>query len=85
MKRRTQKEKVERIRTTKFLSAVEAEVASARDKFPTDEHQLAALVEEVGELAQALINHDRLQKGSGGSPALSVSTSNCADGWMGRG
>ena len=35
------------------------ELKSAREKFPENTHKLAALVEEVGELAQAMIQHDR--------------------------
>jgi NTP pyrophosphatase (non-canonical NTP hydrolase) len=42
-----------------FAERVEAELSSARGKFPMNEMQLAALVEEVGELAQALIDHSR--------------------------
>lgn len=41
------------------MAAVSAEVARARILFPGNKQQLAALVEEVGELAQALIDHDR--------------------------
>lgn len=37
------------------LAEVGREVARARAKFPSNEHLLAALVEEVGELAQALL------------------------------
>jgi len=35
------------------------ELRGARAKFPGHKHKFAALVEEVGELAQALIDHDR--------------------------
>lgn len=42
-----------------FLACVEVEVMYARDKFPSSQHQMTALVEEVGELAQALIENDR--------------------------
>lgn len=38
---------------------ITAEVAGARAKFPTNQHKLAALTEELGELAQALIDHSR--------------------------
>ena len=55
-----------KFRTNRFIVEVAREVDSARKKFPTSEHQLAALTEEVGELAQALIDHDRAQKSSGG-------------------
>lgn len=34
---------------------IRAELANARSKFPNAEHTLAALVEEVGEAAQALL------------------------------
>ena len=37
------------------LAAVRAEVTRARKKFPANRHMLAALVEEVGELSQALL------------------------------
>lgn len=35
------------------------EVTQARLKFPTNKHKLAALFEEVGELANALLEHER--------------------------
>ena len=35
------------------------ELVAAREAFPENTHKLAALVEEVGELAQAMIQHDR--------------------------
>ena len=35
------------------------ELVAARRAFPENTHKLAALVEEVGELAQAMIQHDR--------------------------
>jgi NTP pyrophosphatase (non-canonical NTP hydrolase) len=38
---------------------IDAELGFARAKFPENKHKLAALVEEVGELAQALLHHDR--------------------------
>ena len=41
-----------------FLLEVQAEVAHARAKHPSNRHILAALVEEIGEAAQALIDHD---------------------------
>ena len=40
------------------IQDIEAEVRRARTKFPGNKHNLVALVEEVGELAQALIEHD---------------------------
>lgn len=44
------------VRDVEFIKAVLTELKSARLQFPTNEHQLAALTEEVGELAQALID-----------------------------
>jgi len=44
--------------------SVSAELAYAREKFPGNEDQFAALIEEVGELANALIEHKR-GKGNG--------------------
>jgi len=41
---------------------IDAELRFARHRFPGNKHMLAALVEEVGELAQALIDHDRSKK-----------------------
>lgn len=38
---------------------IDAELEFARFKFPSTKYLLAALVEEVGELAQALIDHSR--------------------------
>jgi hypothetical protein len=38
---------------------ISAELNYARAKFPGNKHKLAALMEEVGELAQALMHHDR--------------------------
>lgn len=40
---------------------VRDELRSARGAFPGTTHALAALVEEVGELAEALMEHDRKQ------------------------
>ena len=42
--------------------AVEAELASARKKFPSNRFLLAALMEEVGELAQALMDDHGKQR-----------------------
>jgi hypothetical protein len=39
------------------LADIEAELNRARSKFPSNEDILPALMEEVGELAQALIQH----------------------------
>ena len=44
--------------TAAFIEAVAAEVVKARAKWPGNRVQLAALTEEVGELAQALLQHD---------------------------
>jgi NTP pyrophosphatase (non-canonical NTP hydrolase) len=43
------------------LKMVTDELESARRAFPGSTHMLAALVEEVGELAQAIMQHDRKQ------------------------
>ena len=37
------------------------ELKAAREKFPETTHMLAALMEEVGELSQAMMEHDRSQ------------------------
>ena len=37
------------------------ELKAAREAFPGQTHMLAAMVEEVGELAQAIMQHDRQQ------------------------
>lgn len=37
------------------MSAIQASVLHARAKFPGNQHLLAALMEEVGELAQAML------------------------------
>lgn len=41
------------------ISMVRGELDAARKKFPDNLHQLVALMEEVGELAQAMMEHDR--------------------------
>lgn len=41
--------------TTRFLDEVRAELERARDKFPDASCSLAALTEEVGELAKAML------------------------------
>lgn len=41
-----------------FLSDVQNEVTRARIKFPDSKHLLAALMEEVGELANALLEEE---------------------------
>lgn len=45
-------------REDKFLSDVLAEVGRARAKFPGNKFQLAALHEESGELAMAMLDHE---------------------------
>lgn len=42
-----------------IFAEVEAELNSARSKFPEGKHMMTALTEEVGELAQALLDHDQ--------------------------
>lgn len=42
-----------------IISMIRGELDAARGKFPGSTHQLAALMEEVGELAQAMMEHDR--------------------------
>jgi hypothetical protein len=46
-------------RDRSFLDNVQSELKSARLQFPTNENQFVALTEEVGELAQALIDQGR--------------------------
>lgn len=43
-------------RTQKFLDDVAEEIKKARSKFPHNDVQMIALVEEVGELAKALMD-----------------------------
>jgi len=43
------------------MKMISDELAAAREAFPKTTHMLAALVEEVGELSQALMEHDRQQ------------------------
>ena len=43
------------------MKMITDELAAAREAFPGKTHMLAALLEEVGELAQAMIQHDRKQ------------------------
>lgn len=40
---------------TETLQEIIAEVIRSREKFPRDKHNLAALMEEVGELAEAFL------------------------------
>lgn len=47
------------LRDARFLSDVALEAQRARDRFPNSRNLLAALTEEVGELAQALLDRDR--------------------------
>jgi len=44
-----------------FFIMVRDELKAARSAFPGTTHMLAAFMEEVGELAQALMEHDRSQ------------------------
>jgi NTP pyrophosphatase (non-canonical NTP hydrolase) len=46
------------------IKMITDELAAAREAFPGKTHMLAALVEEVGELAQAIMQHDRKQETS---------------------
>lgn len=48
-----------RVRRLLALDCASQEAAGAQTKFPSTKHMHAALVEEVGELANALIEHDR--------------------------
>lgn len=43
-------------RTSEFLNDVAEEIKKARNKFPVNDVQMIALTEEVGELAQALMD-----------------------------
>ena len=42
----------------KFLNDMAEEMKRARKKFPSNKHQFAALTEEVGEVANALLERD---------------------------
>lgn len=44
-----------------MLKLVRDELKAAREAFPGKTHMLCAMVEEVGELAQAIMQHDRQQ------------------------
>jgi hypothetical protein len=46
----------------RMVRDIRSEVERARAKFPSNQHMLAALTEEVGEFAQALIDHSREKK-----------------------
>ncbi len=41
------------------FTMIRDELVAARKAFPENTHKLAALMEEVGELAQAMMHHDR--------------------------
>lgn len=58
------------MRTLETLASLEAELKRARAKFPGNRFLLAALTEEVGELAQALLQ--RKQVGEVRKEALQV-------------
>lgn len=45
--------------TERAFACVRVEMSGARGKFPSNHHKLTALMEEVGELANALLEHDR--------------------------
>ncbi len=47
-----------RLMDSKFLADVAVEILSARALFPDSRHMLAALFEEAGEVAEALMEHD---------------------------
>jgi len=49
-----------------FMSQIPSELDQAKKEFPSNKHQLAALGEEVGELQQALIEHDMVGNVSAG-------------------
>lgn len=52
--------KDDRVAKSSTLEAISVEVVRARTKFPSNAKMLAALVEEVGELAQALLQRKSL-------------------------
>ena len=41
------------------MKMITDELVAAREAFPENTHKLAALMEEVGELAQSMMHHDR--------------------------
>lgn len=47
------------VNVAQVMDDVYEEICRARHKFPSNEDQMMALTEEVGELAQALIDHKR--------------------------
>ena len=47
-----------KILDAKFLNDIADEIRNARTKFPSNRHQLAALTEKVGEVANALLERD---------------------------
>jgi hypothetical protein len=53
--------------TSVFLADVERETQRAREKFPSNQHKLAALTEEVGEVANAFLENQY-----GNKPAIDV-------------
>lgn len=44
--------------TESFINGLQAELIAARQKFPSADASIVALMEEVGELAQALLERD---------------------------
>lgn len=41
----------------KFFHDISVELTKARDKYPTNKHKLASLMEESGEVANAFLQH----------------------------
>lgn len=54
----TDQQREQQYPNTGFLTRVESEVQRARAKFPGPNANLAALTEEVGELAKAMLSED---------------------------
>jgi predicted nucleic acid-binding Zn-ribbon protein len=50
---------MKRIHTAKMLNDITEELERARNKFPTNDHKLTAMNEEVGELNKAMLEHER--------------------------
>lgn len=45
-------------REEEFIKAVGIELTKARTKFPTNKYKLASLMEEVGEVSNAFLQHE---------------------------
>lgn len=56
---------VEGLPSSKLLHGIANEVVSARQKFPTNKHNLAAMLEEAGEVANALLEFENGNKTEG--------------------